>query len=83
LAGWALWPPHRTPLVAGCGFGILATLWIGATLAAWQAAVQRDLPLHRLLMSFSYAMTFSAVTLRLQIPLGFALGWPSYSAMSV
>jgi uncharacterized protein (DUF983 family) len=28
-------------------------------------------------------MTFGAVTLRLQIPLGFALGYPSYSAMSV
>ena len=34
-------------------------------------------------MLFSYAMTFGAVTLRLQIPLGFALGYPSYSAMSV
>jgi hypothetical protein len=83
IGGWALWPPHRTPLVAGFRFGILATLWIGATLAAWQAAVQRNLPLHRLLMRFSYAMTFSAVTLRLQITLGFAPGWPSYSAMSV
>jgi hypothetical protein len=34
-------------------------------------------------MRFSYAMTFGAVTLRLQIPLGFALGYSSYSAMSV
>jgi hypothetical protein len=34
-------------------------------------------------MRFSYAMTFAAVTLRLQIPIGFALGYPSYSAMSV
>jgi hypothetical protein len=35
------------------------------------------------LMRFSYAMTFGAVTLRLQIPIGLALGFPSYSAMSV
>jgi hypothetical protein len=28
-------------------------------------------------------MTFSAVTLRLQIPIGFMLGYASYSAMSV
>jgi hypothetical protein len=34
-------------------------------------------------MRFSYAMTFGAVTLRLQIPIGFALGFTSYSAMSV
>jgi hypothetical protein len=69
--------------IAGLGFGILAVLWIGATLGAWRAAVQRKFALHRLLMRFSDAMTFAAVTLRLQIPIGFALGYPSYSAMSV
>ena len=69
--------------VAGLGFGILAALWIGTTLGAWRAAVGRDFALHRRLMRFSYAMTFAAVTLRLQIPIGFALGYPSYSAMSV
>jgi hypothetical protein len=69
--------------VAGLGFGILAVLWTGTTLGAWRAAVQRQFALHRLLMRFSYAMTFGAVTLRLQIPIGFALGYPDYSAMSV
>jgi uncharacterized membrane protein len=69
--------------VAGLGFGILAVLWVGTTLGAWGAAVQRQFALHRLLMRFSYAMTFGAVTLRLQIPIGLALGYPSYSAMSV
>lgn len=69
--------------VAGVGFGILAVLWVGTTLGAWRAAVQRQFALHRLLMRFSYAMTFGAVTLRLQIPLGLALGYPTYSAMSV
>lgn len=68
--------------VAGFGFGLLAMLWVGATLAAWRAAVQRRFALHRLLMRFSYAMTFAAVTLRLQIPVGFALGYESYAAMS-
>jgi hypothetical protein len=34
-------------------------------------------------MRFSYALTFGAVTLRLQIPIGFMLGYKSYSAMSV
>ena len=68
--------------VAGFGFGLLAVLWVGVTLAAWWAAVQRRFALHRLLMRFSYAMTFGAVTLRLQIPLGLALGYESYAAMS-
>lgn len=68
--------------VAGLGFGILAVLWIGTSLAAWRAAMQRNFASHRLMMRFSYALTFSAVTLRLQIPIGFTLGYPSYSAMS-
>jgi hypothetical protein len=68
--------------VAGFGFGLLAVLWIGVTLGAWRAAVQRRFQLHRLLMRFSYAMTCAAVTLRLQIPIGFALGAESYATMS-
>ncbi len=67
---------------AGLGFGILAVCWIITTSAAWQAAVRRDFNRHRLFMRYSYAMTFAAVTLRLQIPIGFALGGVSYSAMS-
>ena len=69
--------------VAGLGFGILAVAWIAVTLGGWWAAVQRKLELHRLLMRLSYAMTFGAVTLRLQIPIGFMLGYTSYAAMSV
>jgi hypothetical protein len=83
FAGLATSPYASGGPVAGLGFGILAVLWVGATLGAWRAALQRRFPLHRLLMRFSYAMTFGAVTLRLQIPLGFALGYSSYSAMSV
>ncbi|MDB5358990.1 MAG: hypothetical protein JWO51_287 [Rhodospirillales bacterium] len=69
--------------MAGLGFGLLAVLWIAATLGAWRAAVQRRFALHRLLMRYSYAMTFGAVTLRLQIPIGLALGAESYPAISV
>lgn len=69
--------------IAGLGFGILAVLWIGVTLGGWWAAVRRQFELHRLLMRLSYAMTFGAVTLRLQIPIGFMLGYTSYAAMSV
>lgn len=69
--------------IAGLGFGLLAILWVATTLCAWAAAASRNIALHRLLMRFSYAMTFGAVMLRLQIPLGFMLGFPSYAAMSV
>jgi hypothetical protein len=70
--------------VAGFGFGLLAVCWIAASIGAWRAAVRRDFALHQLLMRFSYAMTFGAVTLRLQIPIFIALlGYPSYSAASV
>jgi uncharacterized membrane protein len=69
--------------IAGWGFGILAVLWVGTTLGGLWAAVRRSFELHRLLMRLSYAMTFAAVTLRLQIPAGFMLGYSGYPAMSV
>lgn len=70
--------------IAGLGFGLLALFWITTTFAGWRAAVARKFDLHRLLMRFSYAMTFGAVTLRLQIPFGFIFfHFTSYSAMSV
>jgi hypothetical protein len=83
IAALAASPYASSGPVAGLGFGILAVLWVGTTIGAWRAAVQRRFALHRLLMRFSYAMTFGAVTLRLQISLGYALGYPSYSTMSV
>jgi uncharacterized membrane protein len=83
-AGALATAPHASGgPIAGLGFGILAVAWIAVTLGGWRAAVQRKLELHRLLMRLSYAMTFSAVTLRLQIPIGFMLGYTSYAAMSV
>jgi uncharacterized membrane protein len=69
--------------IAGLGFATLAVLWITTTLGAWRAAVQRKFDLHRILMRFSYAMTFGAVTLRLQIPFFLMNGFHSYSEASV
>jgi len=69
--------------VAGWGFGIVATLWLVSTAMGWITALRRRFAAHRIWMRFSYAMTFSGVTLRLQIPLGFLAGYHSYSAMSV
>jgi uncharacterized membrane protein len=69
--------------IAGLGFATLAFLWIVTTFGAWRAAVARKFDLHRLLMRFSYAMTFGAVTLRLQIPFFLMAGFHSYSEASV
>lgn len=68
--------------VAAVGFGMLAVAWIATTIVGWLMARRRRFDVHRVAMRFSYAMAFAAVTLRLQIPIGFALGYESYSSMS-
>jgi hypothetical protein len=83
LGGLATAPYVSGGPVASVGFGTLAVLWICTTAWSWRAAVARNFDQHRLLMRFSYAMTFGAVTLRLQIPLFFAMGFQSYTQMSV
>jgi hypothetical protein len=70
--------------VAGLGFGLLAVCWIIATGMGWRTALARQFEQHRIWMRFSYAMTFGAVTLRLQIPIGLIFfGFHTYSQMSV
>ena len=69
--------------IAGVGFAALAVTWIATTAAAWRAALARDFDRHRMLMRYSFAMTFAAVTLRLQVPIGLALlGFHSYADFS-
>lgn len=69
--------------IAGLGFGLLAISWLTSNIGGWRAALQRRFDDHRIWMRFSYAMTFGAVTLRLQIPIGMIfLGFHSYTEMS-
>jgi hypothetical protein len=69
--------------IAGFGFGLLAICWLTSNIGGWRAALQRRFNDHRIWMRFSYAMTFGAVTLRLQIPIGMMfLGFHSYTEMS-
>lgn len=69
--------------IAGLGFAMLGTSWIATTVAAWRAAMRGDYARHRMLMRFSFALTFAAVTLRLEVPLGFAFfGFKTYVEMS-
>ena len=46
-------------------FGVLAVLWIATTAIAWRCVMRRDFVSHREWMIRSYALTISAVTLRL------------------
>jgi uncharacterized membrane protein len=56
--------------VAGWGFFMLALLWVPFTLMALRAAMQKDFTSHEIWMIRSFALTFAAVTLRLQLPIG-------------
>lgn len=68
--------------VAAAGFALLAMAWIGTTAQAFRHALARDFARHRRWMIRSFALTFAAVTLRLQMPGLFALGL-DYPAASV
>jgi hypothetical protein len=71
-------------IVAAIGFEMLALSWLFVNINGWRAALQGRFDQHRIWMRFSYAMTFGAVTLRLQIPIGMIfLGFHSYPEMSV
>jgi hypothetical protein len=56
-------------IVTQTGFATLAVLWGAATFIALCHAVARRINLHRRWMIRSYALTFAAVTLRLQVPI--------------
>lgn len=60
--------------VAGFGFGVLAILWLAITGYAVHLARAGQTMRHRTWMIRSFALTFAAVTLRLQLPVLFLLG---------
>ena len=61
--------------IAGLGFGTLAVIWLYVTIQAWRLARARRFDEHRRWMIRSFALTFAAVTLRLQIPVSQILGY--------
>jgi len=67
------------------GFGLLAVLWLGTTATAYGYIRAGHQVSHRRWMTRSYALTFAAVTLRIYLPLSFAVGLPfepAYQAIS-
>lgn len=67
---------------AQVGFTLLALLWLLTTAQAVRLALRRDIAAHRRWMIRSFALTFAAVTLRLQLPVFFVGGY-DYAAASV
>ncbi len=61
---------------ATLGFGSVAIIWISSTMAGFITAMRRDFTAHRRWMVRSFALTFSAVTLRLMLPLDDVFGLP-------
>jgi hypothetical protein len=56
-------------IAAQFGFALLATLWLATAIAAIRAIVRQDYPAHGRWMIRNYALTFSAVMLRLWLTL--------------
>ncbi|TVP48707.1 MAG: DUF2306 domain-containing protein [Gemmatimonadales bacterium] len=63
MAAWA-----HGGRIAEVGFTGMALAILATTALAWKHAVSRDFPAHRRWMIRSYAVLFSAVTLRLWLP---------------
>ncbi|WP_342375186.1 DUF2306 domain-containing protein [Myxococcus stipitatus] len=55
-------------IVAAAGFMSLALVWLFTTASAWWHIKNRRIEEHRLMMVYSYAACFAAVTLRLWLP---------------
>lgn len=53
--------------IAGWGFFFLAVFWLITTALAWTSALRRDFVAHERWMIRSFALTFAAVTLRLDL----------------
>ena len=66
--------------IAALGFGLLAVLWLGTTVTGIRYAMRGDYHSHRQWMIRSIALTLSAVTLRLYLPVPLATGLDFASA---
>lgn len=69
VAGLIIAPSSRAGYVGLFGFGALAVLWLITGWRAYRAIRRHDVPSHRAWMIRNYALTYSAVTLRIWLPL--------------
>lgn len=76
IAAVALAPVSSGGITAHWGFGMLGVLWLLSSGIAYRCILSRDIAGHRVWMIRSYALCLAAVTLRIYLPIGFALGIP-------
>jgi len=69
--------------IAGWGFGTLSVLWVFATMQGLRSARMRKFGDHRRWMMRSFALTFAAVTLRLQLAGMIGIGQMTYADASL
>jgi uncharacterized membrane protein len=77
ISALILAPTTTAGPVASVGFVLLGVIWLHVTIQAWRLARARRFDEHRRWMIRSFALTFSAVTLRLYLPIGpiFGMGF--------
>lgn len=74
LAGFVLATGNTSGVAAGLGFALAAIVWTVCTARGVSSIVAGQYAAHRRWMIRSYAMTFSAVTLRIQLGAALASG---------
>ena len=85
VSGLVLAAGASTGPIAQTGFAVVCVLWIYGTGQAWRAALSRSWAEHRRWMIRSFALTFAAVTLRVDLQIASALGFSllnSYRAIA-
>lgn len=79
-AGLVLAFGASTGPISTAGFGLLAVFWITTNATAWQIARQRRFDGHREWMIRSFALTLSAVTLRIYLGVLFVAPFAAYES---
>ena len=83
LAGLYLSPGSNASNTFGIAFILLALAWLYTGAKAWLTIRARDVDAHRRWMIRNYALTYSAVTLRFQMPLMIMAGMSPILAFNV
>ena len=69
IAGFQIGFSATGGTIAKLGFILLAIIWLGTTLSAYVSIKKGSIEKHQKMMIYSYAACFSAVTLRIWLPL--------------
>ena len=76
VSGLRLAVASQGGMIAHIGFGLLAGAWLFTTVRGFLRIRAGDDIDHRAWMIRSYSLTFAAVTLRIYLPVSFAIGLP-------